>query len=283
MIRGEILEETADLRLSFTPGDAPRRLVVVFAGLNQKLGGVADQEFSGSGSGAGRDAVLFVADKQRHWYTAPDVGAQIVDAVKRLAADLGVKDIAALGNSMGGFGAMLLAPRFGASAVLAFAPQISMDPSVVADKRWTKFQPLPDGPRPLSLDQAVAAAPKIRFAAIFGGSLLERRQARLLANRPNAACYLLADASHDVALRIKKAGQLSPLIASHFQGDAKGVNTALIAAGATQAATDGVAHRLRRFAARLPHPGLRQMMGEKLDAWIEVSERPARNAMESVA
>lgn len=281
MIRAEIIEETEDLRLSYAPGDAPRRLVVVFAGLNQNLGGVADQEFSGSGSGAGRDAVLFVADKQRHWYAAPDVGARIVETVKRIAADLGVKDITALGNSMGGFGAILLAPRFDARAVLAFAPQISMDPSVVADKRWTKFQPLPDGPRPLSLDQAVAAAPKIRFAAIFGGSLLERRQARLLATRPNAACYLLADASHNVASRIKKAGQLSPLIASHFQRDAAGADAALKAAGAARMITDNTAHRLRRLAARLPHPHLRQVLGEKLDAWIEAGERPSRLAVES--
>ena len=61
MIRGEILEETDDLRLSYAPGDAPRRLVVVFAGLNQNLGGVADQEFSGSGSG--RAQVLLMSTK----------------------------------------------------------------------------------------------------------------------------------------------------------------------------------------------------------------------------
>jgi pimeloyl-ACP methyl ester carboxylesterase len=89
----------------------------------------------------GKDHVLFVADRKRSWYSTEGIQEQIEGLVQDYVLLHGIKRVHCIGASMGGFGALAFAGRLGAKYAVAFAPQWSMDPAVVPEKRWQKHRP----------------------------------------------------------------------------------------------------------------------------------------------
>jgi pimeloyl-ACP methyl ester carboxylesterase len=131
------------------PGD---HLIVAFTGINQRMGGVPFEFHKALGAVGVK--VLFVRDPGQRWY---QYDAEIIsDAARRItdtAVATGVNHLSCIGNSMGGFGALLFGQLCAADAILAFAPQTTILPSQTSemgDQRWLRFQrniavyPLPD-------------------------------------------------------------------------------------------------------------------------------------------
>lgn len=114
-----------------------RRLFICLSGVGTKRGQVPDFEFPGSASDRGRNHVLQVADKGRSWMNDPELVRDIVRHTEAITAKHGITEVIALGNSMGGFMALVLPGLTRIDRVIAFAPQFSMHPDHVPEEtRW---------------------------------------------------------------------------------------------------------------------------------------------------
>ena len=134
---GKTIHSDADYRLTHRPGD-PARAVFTFCGVGLNVGGVQIEEFRSS-LGAGASCYYF-ADLKRSWWNDGRIEDFIdlaIDHARR--RDAGVR-FAALGNSMGGSGAILAAHlRPEIERCLAFVPQADVRPSS-PETRWRNYR-----------------------------------------------------------------------------------------------------------------------------------------------
>lgn len=199
------------LRISYSPGDADTA-VIAFAGVGLALGGIQIEEFSSSLARGGHPAAVFVIDKRRSWYNN-GVVAPIIERVTALLARLRVRRVVALGNSMGGFGAVALGPRFpGCVRVVAFSPQSSVQPGLVPfETRWPEWSA---AITQWDLPDAAALVDNVESHLFFGrGDELDMRHAaRFAAALPSRHIYRVAGTDHDLVRDLKRRGALSPLL-----------------------------------------------------------------------
>ena len=217
-----------------------RRLVVSFAGVGFGHAYEQKAEFGrtlGEGASPAND-VCYVMDKQRSWYnlTAP----RIHDWLERYSAG---REVCTLGNSMGGFGALLFGRRLpGCRAAIAFAPQFSVRPSIVpGEKRWRTFI---DRIADWAVDTCVPPAANGAASFLFFGAddRSDWRHADLFraALDGNAAIFTIARCRHDVAAFLREKGVLTPLVDAIVNGDAEAEEVAALLKAY------GVSHRLWR-------------------------------------
>lgn len=205
------------LRISYSPGDTDTA-VIAFAGVGLALGGIQIEEFSASltrGGQSGRPLAVFVIDKRRCWYNE-GLAAPIVERVTAFLERLRARRVIVLGNSMGGFGAVALGPRFpGCVRVIAFSPQSSVQPALVPfETRW------PDWAAAITqwdLPDAAALVDNVESHLFFGrgDSLDMQHAARFAASAlPGRHIYRVAGTDHDLVRDLKRRGALSPLLAA---------------------------------------------------------------------
>lgn len=218
MDRFETLIADDSLHIRFMPG-RQKRLVVVFGGAKIRKDGTPRNEFIGTTSQNGRNPVLYVQDLNITWYSHPGIVERIAAVTKQVAAEIGAEEIVALGNSMGGFGAILLARDVPVARSLAFVPQISMDPDVIDEPRFDEFRPA-FGPVQAERNVGdVIPGADTQFTVIFGrGSDYDNAQAALLTPAPNLRLSHVCRSGHNTAEWIKKHGLLAPLIGSFING-----------------------------------------------------------------
>ena len=209
-----ILRDDA-LALRWMPGDTGR-LVVVFAGMKRGVGGEHPAEFVGSAGMAG-DAALFVTDRRSTWYAAPGLWRRILTHVRHVRMTERIGEVLALGSSMGGWGAMLLARDMPVRRVLAFSPQVSMDRAELDDPRWPAIGSFGAAPPATSLAGALRADTHYTVVA-SEGCLWDRRQASLLRKRANVRRLHLPGQAHNTAARLKAAGILAPFVTAVLSG-----------------------------------------------------------------
>ena len=114
------------------------RLVVSLAGVGMRRGSTPPLEFIGTASDGGKNHVLFISDARRSWLNGPGVTEGIIDLVERYRKTHGITETILLGNSMGGFAALVLADLIAVDTVIAFAPQFSVHPDIVPEEtRWS--------------------------------------------------------------------------------------------------------------------------------------------------
>jgi pimeloyl-ACP methyl ester carboxylesterase len=120
-------------------------LAVAFTGISHGLGGI-HFEF-GRSLGNIPCATLFIRDIGLRWYQYgpddPGAADAVVARIQGVAKRVGASRIVCIGNSMGGFGALLYGSLLQADAVIAFCPQTAIDPAITAamgDRRWSNYQ-----------------------------------------------------------------------------------------------------------------------------------------------
>jgi hypothetical protein len=203
-------------------------LVASFTGIGAGMDVVQAEEFAGMASRKDR-SVVFVTDKQRSWYNAPGLYERVIAELQPHIRDAG--RVVTLGNSMGGFGALLFAAPLGARIALAFAPQASISGRIIpSETRWRKF---------------IRAIDHIRFEHV--GDHMDEERAyfvvhggggddiqQIEAFRPSGALhhYVVPGGRHNIAAELKAAGQLSPLIEAAMAGDPVSFDALARAAGA---------------------------------------------------
>lgn len=120
-------------------------LAIAFTGVMHALGGIPF-EF-GRSLGKIDCATLLVRDIGCRWYqyekAHPSHAMTVVNHIRETACQVGAKRIVCIGNSMGGFGALMFGSLLQADAVLAFCPQTVIDTEgtdSIGDRRWSDYQ-----------------------------------------------------------------------------------------------------------------------------------------------
>jgi len=213
-----ILKSDDRLMIRWLPGNSAR-LILAFTGVQHRMGGLPMDEFIGAASADTRNHVLFISDMKRSWYSSKALVRRIVRAVKAFITTHDIRETFAIGNSMGGYGAIRFASLLPITKVVAFSPQISLHPATILEIRWAEFR-ASFGPDLLRSLRAPIQRSNARFFLFFGGeSQPDRDQARLLPEIDRLTVRFLRGCDHDAAAHLKKALMLAPLLAEIFGHD----------------------------------------------------------------
>lgn len=217
----KVVVERASDAISLLEGSVGSdRAVIAFAGVQAKLGGIELWEFAKTLVSeeeivsASQRAVAFVRERPARWYNSVEPGW--LDPF--VAAQAG-KKIVTLGNSMGGFAAILfslLLPDIRRS--IAFCPQYSVHPDRCPwEKRWCEqIEEIGCWRFETCLPNASTQANPALDHVLFCGAEIrdDVRHAELIvghASKPVAA-FIVHGCGHDVARRLKRRGVLVPLL-----------------------------------------------------------------------
>lgn len=235
-------QTTHSCSLNFSRGHpGTRDLVIAFAGVMGGLGGIDVPEFSKSlRAGAAERDVIFVRESPPAWYNSADE-----NLIATLAAAGTGKRVLTLGNSMGGFAAILFALLLpGPCRSLSFVPQLSIHRDEVPfEPRWKSHAEAMAVWRyrtclPAAQNRAKGAAHLLICGS--GDPADIRHVERILEEAANPAMALIVDGSgHEVAQYLKAHDALVPLL------DALMGETVSADAVASLLARRGVSFRLR--------------------------------------
>ncbi|WP_281824885.1 hypothetical protein [Jannaschia rubra] len=213
----ETVLKDEELALRWLPGSA-RRMVVVFTGLKARFGGQKLDEFAMSASQGGENNVLFVTDRRGGWYAGPDLWTRIVGLIGYLQRDERIEEIVTLGNSMGGYGALLLPRDLRVTRAIAFSPQVSMDPALSGDRRWPDVEatvgPLPER----DLPGTVAASRTQYYLVAARGCAEDVAHLALMPGHRRVHRWILPGGRHNIAGGLKMAGLLPDVIDALVRG-----------------------------------------------------------------
>jgi pimeloyl-ACP methyl ester carboxylesterase len=194
-------------------------LVVAFGGLKHGYGGIKG-EFRHSVERLDC-AGLFVRDEASRWYQyeAAEMTA-LIEQIQAFRAATGARRLVCLGNSMGGFGALLFASRLKADAAIAFCAQTAITPDILralGDDRWVSIQgAIPAYP---AGDLLLEPAPGGRVVMCWGAEdPLDTAHVERLAGPWSAERVAVTGASHDAAWVLRERGELLPLLADVIGG-----------------------------------------------------------------
>lgn len=117
-------------------------LLVMFSGYQQGLG-MPVTEFRRITQPVAAK-LAFLRDLSQAWYHGPlpgvgDGPAEVAAALKKLQASAGCRRLVCIGNSMGGYGALMIGSLAAADRVIAFSPQTFISPWLRLrhwDRRW---------------------------------------------------------------------------------------------------------------------------------------------------
>jgi len=197
-------------------------LVVAFGGINHGIGvGAPPFEFLRSLSAQGCDTV-FLRDASQAWYQLgiDGVAADVLGLAHWLRQRRrGYKRTVAVGNSMGGYAALLLGSLAELDITIAFSPQTTIaaaDRTALGDRRW---QPLieriyadaTDG-RYHDVRMALASSSASERASLlfFGAACREdAAHAMRLAGEPNCHLFAVKDSTHQAVRVLRDSGILA--------------------------------------------------------------------------
>lgn len=209
----ECVYDDADCAIYFKPGTNTKRCIVSFTGIGHSLGGVDLQapEFVHANKFA---SVFFVIDKNRTWGNR----LNIEELSKLIVEKSEGQEITCIGNSMGGFLAVLFSKHLGAASVISIAPQWSVDKRVVpGEKRWKKYRK--KIAHFVHADLAGSFDEVTRYLIIFGTGPKEDLHAQFFDKTSRCKMLRFADAGHDVASFLKGESVLYDVIETWMDGD----------------------------------------------------------------
>lgn len=203
-------DATLDVRADIEQLSAREAVVLSFTdvGLSTRGGG---QQIEFIRSSVNQGGVIFVTDLARSWGNAIDFRV----LAKVLAPYVDGRTVYAIGNSMGGFLAILATSFLPISVVVAFAPQWSVSPEVVPDEtRWPRWRERILDFRFPSLEGHFHD--RATYYAFAGGAPSEERHWRHFPNKPNVNTFVFPGVQHNIAPTLKLSGVLHELIAQAF-------------------------------------------------------------------
>lgn len=240
-----------DLRIRWLAGSGSD-LVLAFSGVQHQIGRTGLAEFVGTAHAGGSRDVLFISDMKRSWFSAPGLVDRIAATVTDHMARHGLTRLYTVGNSMGGYGAVLFASRLPVRVACAFAPQVSMHPEVIDEPRWQDFRPFIGPGVARSLNGSIQAA-QGQVVMIFG-EFGDHAQRALLEPAPNLHLNIVARCGHDAVKRLKQAGVLSDLVDLAFREDFDGAGRLVRSLGRPRGALETRLRALARGAERRLRP-----------------------------
>ena len=229
MIALERVAAPDPLHIHFARGQSDR-LVVSFAGVGRKRHIPPEPEFARMTTSIARSNVLFITDASRSWMNGPGVATSIQRVVEETADQIAAGDIVAMGNSMGGSQAMVLAGMMRVNRVLAIVPQYSVKSDVIPEEsRWAFYRnrivqwPHPKVPDLRERDCLVTL--------LHGGTPSEWRHASRFPTDAGYRHFIFPERRHTLARELHKQGQLRPIVQAIIEGRPRRAREAIEAAG----------------------------------------------------
>ena len=217
------------LRIRYSPGRSDR-LVVSFAGVGSSAHEEPPIEFYRIAGSDGENHVLFVSDESRSWMNAPGLADLVAETVQQTAAAIGAARIVAIGNSMGGTAALILASLTAVYAAFALAPQFSVNPAILPEEfRWARF-------RDQITDWRFPSVPDLSDApcavtVLHGATEGELIHADRFGRAANMAHFIFPHLGHALGLKLRRSGHLEPIVRNAILGRPLRVRRSVRAAG----------------------------------------------------
>lgn len=180
-----------------------KHTVVSFSSIGNTVQGVNAEFYNLKNNGYN---VIWVIDKTNSYFSNINQD----DIIRHIKTD----KVYTIGSSMGGFNAILFANMYKVDKVLAFAPQYSMEPTIVPwEDRWRK-----------QVSRAKFKYPKLTFNSwtdytiIRGHKGADKRHTDMFPKKKNINIQQVYG-NHMVAENFKKSGTLYTLINDYFLND----------------------------------------------------------------
>lgn len=229
-VKLDVVLDNPPLRIRYLPGTGDE-LVLAFSGVGRNTDPTEEPgiEFYRIASGAGTRHVLFITDQSRSWLNHSDIAEQIADFTLATQERTGARRITALGNSMGGTMALLMARFLAFEAVLAFVPQYSVDPSIMPDEpSWKKMRNRIQKFRFAAVDDL---PPKGQYFVLHGTLETELLHAMRFPVAANLHHFIFAGADHNLSIGLKNNGHAQALVECALAGKVDDFAAAALAAG----------------------------------------------------
>ncbi|MEM6655073.1 MAG: hypothetical protein AAF596_04645 [Planctomycetota bacterium] len=214
---------TASVELSTVPG--ARRLYVFFGGI---ASGIAMPPFEFyNAAQILDDNKVFVRDFRQAWYHAGLRGVSrdlpsTAEFLRQQVAELHAESVTFVGNSMGGFAALLFASLTGLGPAVAFAPQTFLTPALRYKHRdtrwgrkvWTAY--LRTGYKPRAFDlRPIVERRRTAWPLTVYVSADDRRDlshARHIEGLAGVQVTVLHGGGHNVVRRLRDEGRLAAIL-----------------------------------------------------------------------
>lgn len=202
-----------------------RTMLVAFGGIHLRSG-IPPYEFSALTGRAGVKR-LYVRDLRQAWYHRgmPGHGDRLMDvaaALREVVARRRVERLVVVGNSAGGYAALVFGTLLGADVVLAFSPQTTLDLESLAqmdDHRWDeRLQPLEDTDAFdrdwIDIARALPAArhAETRYEVFFDDTHLDRAHSERLAGLEGVRLFRFGGGQHELAKALRDTGALARVL-----------------------------------------------------------------------
>lgn len=208
-----ILMDDDAIKVSLHQGEH-QSVVFCFTGVGHAMGGIDVQkdEFHRVTAQA---TTIFITDKKRSWGNNLDFKLLATLLEPHVAG----KQLYALGNSMGGFLAILASRYFPFKVVVSFAPQFSVSKNVIPEEnRWDRYVEKIERWAFPSLEGCFMD--EVQYYVFGDGSPMERRHLDRFPVQDNIRKIIINDVSwnHSIAQQLKKRGVLYDCIESCIGG-----------------------------------------------------------------
>lgn len=199
------------------------RLVVVFQSARRRNLHPDRLDFAEIAADGGRNHVLFVCDRHVSWFSRPGQRDLITRIIRNFAATRGIETIWAIGNSMGGYGAILFSNALSFARVVAFAPQLNLSETVICRPNWDRYRPSLNEQTERDLVPILAEAPG-RTNIVYGDQdeddLLHYGHLReTLSDAPDVRIVIVRGKDHRVASWLNERGQLADVVNALWRDD----------------------------------------------------------------
>lgn len=205
-------------------------LALSFAGVGRIDEAVQGAEAARLAGDGGKNHVMLIADGARSWMNGPGVMEGVKAAYAQLVEKIKPRRVVAIGNSMGGTSALIFAGEVKVDAVLALAPQFSVQPTIVPwETRWLHYtNAIADWRFPTCPDLSGRG---MQVMILHGRDQLEKRHAKMFKQGKGISHYLMARYNHRMSQKLKKAGLLEPIFSAFIAGDMPAAHAAVAVAG----------------------------------------------------
>lgn len=200
------------LRIGAIVGDTGR-LVISMSGVGSRRHEMPPPELIGTAIGPDGQSnhVLVVSDKSRSWMNGPGIADRIVAAIEAYKTNFPIEEVIVLGNSMGGFSALVLPGLTDIDVAVALAPQYSVDPTHLPDeKRWAFFTRQIEHFAFPAIDSYPVG--ETSYYVFHGDDDLERMHSGRFPTDPRAHHFVFDGQDHNFAVELRKRGVLGAMI-----------------------------------------------------------------------
>ncbi|MBZ9538297.1 ELKS/Rab6-interacting/CAST family protein [Modicisalibacter tunisiensis] len=202
-------DDLVKVSISKNPKGMKKKACICFSGVGFSLGGIEIQkeEFKNATES---EISIFIIDKKRTWGNSIDL-----DFIASLLRPyIYEKEVFLLGNSMGGFIAIIFSSIVKAKSCICFSPQFSIDESLVAENRWKNYTRKIEYIKYREINSYFSE--NTLYYLFFGDHSDEEKHWDKIKTQENIHIFILEQEEHNVARRLKENSLLYKIIENCF-------------------------------------------------------------------